>query len=136
MGKVNLYERQSLDSSLVGTPGIMTAGNDLMDMAGDAAKLTQQGIALQTAKIEVADNIEAEKHRIGFENELYKQSEDAKQKSINNPYDFSDGAYDMGMSLASKTASQITNPRVRDKFLEKSQSSIESFQNQAKTWAE
>lgn len=135
MGKVQLYERRSLDSSLVGTPGISTAGNDLMEIGDEVAQLTQQKIKVENAKIAIADDIEAEKHRIDFENQFYKKMEDDKQANINNPYAVSDTAYDNGLSYASQMAQGIDNPRVREKFLSKAQNSVEQVQTQTREWA-
>ena len=72
MGRINLYERRGLSSSLVGTPGISTVGNDVLEIGDEVAQLAQQRIKIENAKIAIADDIEAEKHRIDFENQFYK----------------------------------------------------------------
>ena len=135
MGKVQLYERRSLDSSLVGTPGVSNAGNDIMAMGEEVAQLTQQKIKIENEKIAIADNIEAEKYRIQYENELYKRNEKAKQDNVNNPYAVADTAYEMGLAYADEVASGIGNPRVKEKFLSKAQKSAEQVQDKSREWA-
>lgn len=135
MGKVQLYERRSLDSSLVGTPEVSNAGNDIMAIGEEVAQLTQQKIKIENAKIAIADNIEAEKYRIQYENELYKRNEKAKQDNVNNPYAVADTAYEMGLAYADEVASSIGNPRVKEKFLSKAQKSAEQVQDKSREWA-
>lgn len=135
MGKINLYERQPLASSRVGTPGIDRSGEIVENIGQHVGQLTQQYVAVEKAKIEIADNIEADRHRVEFENKYYKALEDSKQENINNPYQVSNTASETGAQLSNDMAGDITNPRVKEKFLTKIQSSISSGQASARKWA-
>jgi hypothetical protein len=134
MARIQLYDR-NIPSALVGTPGVTRAGSELMSISQDIASLTADQIKLDAAKIEIADNIEAEKYRIEFENQYYQKMEDAKQEGIQNPYGVADQAYSIGSDYASDMAQEISNPRVRDIFLGKAQNSLESYQGKIRGWA-
>lgn len=135
MGKIRLYERQRLASSAVGTPGVSNAGDDLVRMSERQAQLVSDQIKVEAAKIEIADNIEAEKHRIQFENQYYQDLEKSKQANINNPFAVPQNAYQEGTTLANNMAQQISNPRVKEMFLSKAQKSVEGFQPKLRDWA-
>lgn len=134
MARIQLYDR-NLPSALVGTPGVTRAGSELMSISQDIASLTADQKKLDAAKIEIADNIEAEKYRIEFENQYYQKMENAKQEGIQNPYGVVDQAYNIGSSYASDMAQEISNLRVRDMFLGKAQKSLESYQGKIRDWA-
>lgn len=135
MGKIRLYERQRLASSAVGTPGVSDAGDDIVRMGDREAALVAEQVKIEAAKIEIADNIEAEKYRIQFENQYYQNLEKSKQDNISNPFSVPQNAYEQGTSLASSMSQEIANPRVKEMFLSKAQKSVESFQPKLRDWA-
>lgn len=135
MGRIRLYDRQKLASAAVGTPGVTDTGDELIRMSNRQAELTAQQIKIDAAKIEIADNLEAEKYRINFENEYYKKIEQIKQDNMSDPFAVPNKAFDDGNTLVSDMAQQIQNPRVQEKFKAKAQESIKTYEGKIRTWA-
>lgn len=137
MAKIKLYNANNIVSTAVGTPGVNNLGSSLQDLAQNAQAATKKKIMAENAKIKIADNMEAEKNKIQWENNFYNNIEEQKKQKINldDPYGLADTVLDQGQQSVEEYAQNITNPRVRDMFLQKSQSTIASAQKSMRNWA-
>lgn len=135
MGKIPLYQQGQIASSRVGTPGVSQTGGQIEALGGEVLKYTQQYIQAEAVKREIADNIEADKHRVEFENQYYRQLEQRKQQSVDDPYAVLEGSYGLGSSLVNEMASGISNERVRLNFQKKANESITGSQSKIRNWA-
>lgn len=137
MVRVGLYEARGLAKQAVGTPGIDKTGDIIQSTGQDILSETQRYIQAENAKIKIADNILAETEKIKWENELFNQVEQAKQdpNNINNPYGLADSIFNTAQSSAQSYAKNISNPRARELFLEKSASTVGQAQSAVRKWA-
>lgn len=137
MARIKLYEQGRLAPQAVGTPGISGAGETVSDLGASVLKETQKAIIAENAKIEIADNMEAENQRIQWENKWYNDLEKQRQdpNAVKDPYGLANSTFDLGKKSVDEYANSISNPRVRDKFIAKTQSSISSAQDYMRNWA-
>ena len=137
MGKVKLYEAQNITSRAVGTAGVNPIGDVFENASQNALVATQRMILAENAKIKIADNMEAEKHKIQWENDFYNNIEKQKQDKANldNPFGLADDTYNSGTDSANEYASTISNPRAKEMFLAKSQETLASAQTGMRKWA-
>lgn len=150
-GRIPLYDRGRLVNESGGAIDVPNVGayqasygntyineveRNLDEANRQAAKIRAEQEAIEAKKRELADNIAAEKFKIQWENQYYKELEQQKQSNASNPYGLYDNIYDMtNKSLQQYMENNISNSNVKDLFVKKTTSSISAIQNNVRSWA-
>ena len=107
---------------------IYAAGEDLL-------KIGEAYLKIEAEKRKLSEDIAAEKYKIQWEHEYFKELENQKQQSQEDPYGLADKTFSMGEESISSFAKNIKNPRVRDAFNKKTTASLGSAQKMMRDWA-
>lgn len=136
-GNIPLYQQGKLTPQATATVGKSNAGAAVQNVANDLLEATHREVLAENAKIKIADNMEAEKHKIQWENEVFNSIEKQKQDKANldNPYGLADKTYETVSTTASQYANTIANPRAREMFLQKSTNTVGQAQDSMRKWA-
>ena len=114
MGRIPLFERQRLASSVVGTPGTERTGVIVSQTLGSLAAQSRRA---ENAKREIADNAEVQLHKARFENQMAAHLDQAEKEFTDDPYKVSENFNQQAAGLLNSMAEGISNERVKSKFI-------------------
>ena len=134
-GSNPLYQRGSLASGAVGVPMVADPSKEIYAAGEDLLKIGEAYLKVEAEKRKLSEDIAAEKYKIQWEHEYFKELENQKQQSQEDPYGLADKTFSMGEESISSFAKNIKNPRVRDAFNKKTTASLGSAQKMMRDWA-
>ena len=134
-GSNPLYQRGSLASGAVGVPDVADPSKYMYAAGEELLKAGETYFKAEAAKRKISEDIAAEKYKIQWEHEYFKELENQKQLSQEDPYGLADKTFSMGEESISSFAKNIKNPRVRDAFNKKTTASLGSAQQMMRDWA-
>lgn len=134
-GSNPLYQRGSLASGAVGVPMVADPSKEIYAAGEDLLKIGEAYLKVEAEKRKLSEDIAAEKYKIQWEHEYFKELENQKQQSQEDPYGLADKTFSMGEESISSFAKSIKNPRVRDAFNKKTTASLGSAQKMMRDWA-
>jgi len=137
MARVQLYQTGNLANQAVGTPGVDPTGETIAEAGRTITEASRDYLKAETAKLKIANNIQAEVEKIKFENAIYEDIESRKQDvgNINNPYGLAESVYGSTEAGIQSYAKNISDPRVKQIFLEKTSVLPGQVQRSTQEWA-